>query len=207
METNSTMMDLKNFLACLPGIKPLVTRRMILDGQILSPAQKADLHGRDAYFLDTVLMVGPVAAEAILKAYKAGRLPMIRARQRPSEAPRADAYVAEADRWIAELAEWDRRKRAIEDISLLRPTDLFDYRLLDEIFVRQIGLGRGTLILAGIEVTKSLLEFASNSGKSADWQVSFSWREAEGNSQTITKESRYSSNRRNDAERDWGLPD
>lgn len=105
------------------------------------------------------------------------------------------------------VAERDRRKRAIENISLLGPSDLFDYRLLKEVFVRQIGKGRGTLLLAGTEVTKSVLEFSSNSGHSTDWQVSFSWRGAEGNSQKVTKESRYSSNRRNDAERDWGLPD
>lgn len=201
------MMDLRTFLSCLQGVKPLVCRKLILEGDLLTPSQRKDLHDRDAYFLDTVVVVGPTAGRAILDAYKAGQLPMRRSSEKPSETPKADAYLAESDRWTQEIAERYRLKCAVGDTSLIRSEDLFNYRLLDEVFVRHLGLGRGTLTLAGVQVTKSLLEYRSNSGKSVDWKVSFSWRDKNNQRHTVGKESRYAENRRNDAERDWGLPD
>ena len=72
------MHSLTNFLAGLPGIMPIKARRLILEGDLLSKAERADIQSRDRSFLDLVLEIGPDAAAAILAAYKQGRLPMKR---------------------------------------------------------------------------------------------------------------------------------
>lgn len=70
------MRTLSNFLAGLPGIRPIKARRLILNGDLLSKDERVDIFERDRSLLDTVVEVGPDAAAAILKAYKNGRLPM-----------------------------------------------------------------------------------------------------------------------------------
>ena len=64
---------------------------------------------------------------------------------------------------------------------------------------------RGALEVDGTKVTKSLARHPSNSGKSYDWEVSFSWIDVDGKPRSLTKESRFKDNRRNDADRNWGL--
>lgn len=71
------MRSLADFLASLPGILPIKTRRP-LEGDLLSAAERSG----DRSFLDLVLDVGPDAAAAILATYKSGRLPMKKAQNR-----------------------------------------------------------------------------------------------------------------------------
>ncbi|MDX8461977.1 hypothetical protein [Mesorhizobium humile] len=68
------MRSLTDFLADLPGVMPRNARKLILDGSLLSQAERADIHSRDRSFLDLVLEVGPDAAAAILATYREGRL-------------------------------------------------------------------------------------------------------------------------------------
>lgn len=63
----------------------------------------------------------------------------------------------------------------------------------------------GALVVEGVEVTKSLINYTSNSRKSSDWQVTFSWVDADGVRQSVIKESQYKDNRNNDSDRNWGL--
>lgn len=86
------MRSLTDFLASLPGIMPIKARRLVLEGDLLSAAERADLRTRDRSFLDLVIEVGPDAAAAILAAYKDGRLPMKKG-TRPAAAPEAEAYL------------------------------------------------------------------------------------------------------------------
>lgn len=72
------MRSLTDFLASLPGILPIKTRRARLEGDLLSAAKR----NGDTSFLDVVLEVGPDAAAAILATCKSGRLPMKKARNR-----------------------------------------------------------------------------------------------------------------------------
>jgi len=52
------MLSLTNFLADLPGVMPNKTRRLILEGDLLSKAKRADIHSRDRSLLDLVVEIG-----------------------------------------------------------------------------------------------------------------------------------------------------
>jgi hypothetical protein len=200
----SAMHSLTDFLASLPGIMPIKARRLVLEGGVLSKAERADIYPRDRNWLDLVLEVGPDAAAAILLAYKDGRLPMKRGNT-PTEAPAAGAYLAEGDKLRKQIAERRRREQAVKDPSLILESDLVDHRLIDSVFIANLGTGSGSMVLAGITVHKEVIGYKSNSGKSTGWQVRFDWTGSDGqlrHSETVPPEA---DNRRNDPERDWGL--
>lgn len=70
------MLTLKDFLGLLPGIKPMKTRQLVLEGDLLNEGQRRDIRDRNSSVIDLVVVVGPDAAAAIVAAYKAGKLPM-----------------------------------------------------------------------------------------------------------------------------------
>lgn len=198
------MRSLTDFLASLPGIMPIKARRLILEGDLLSAAERADLRSRDRSFLDLVIEVGPDAAAAILAAYKDGRLPMKKG-ARPAAAPEAEAYLTQGAKHRIQIAERERRERAVKDPSLISESDLTNHRLIDSVFIANIGTGSGSMVLAGITVHKQVIGYKSNSGKSTGWRVRFEWTGSDGqkrHSETIPPEA---DNRRNDPERNWGL--
>tara|TARA_R110002020_G_scaffold25225_7_gene82123 strand:+ start:65 stop:670 length:606 start_codon:yes stop_codon:yes gene_type:complete len=201
------MRSLKSFLGLLPGIKPLKARQLILGGSLLTPEERTDIHERDLSFLDTVLEVGPEAATAIVTAYKAGKLPLQTASLAPSEVLEAEAYLLDAPRLRLEIAERRRLEQAPSDPSVLTEADLDNYRLLDRLFFTLKGKGAGTLVLAGIPVSKRLTNYSSNSGKTSGWRVTFSWTGSDGCPRCLEKVPSEAHNRRNDPERDWGLHD
>ncbi|MDX8465736.1 hypothetical protein RFM26_08575 [Mesorhizobium sp. VK23B] len=130
---------------------------------------------------------------------------MQKASLRPSAVHEAEAYLSEAPRHRQTIAERQRLKRALSDPSVLTESDLENYRLLDSVFFALKGPGEGTLVLAGIQVTKSLAGYSSNSGMTTGWQVTFSWTGSDGRGWLIKKVPSEASNRRNDPERNWGL--
>ncbi|SNB72696.1 MULTISPECIES: hypothetical protein [unclassified Agrobacterium] len=198
------MRSLTDFLAGLPGIMPIKTRKLVLEGGVLSKAERADIYMRERNWLDLVLEVGPDAAAAILSAYKDGRLPMKRGCT-PTDAPGAEAYLAEGDKLREQLAERGRREQAVKNLSLILERDLMDHRLIDSVFIANIGTGSGSMVLAGITVHKQVIGYKSNSGKSTGWRVRFDWTGSDGqprHSETVPPEA---DNRRNDPDRNWGL--
>jgi hypothetical protein len=122
------MRSLTEFLAGLPNIMPIKTRKLVLEGDLLSAAERADLRSRDRSFLDLVIEVGPDAAAAILVAYKDGRLPMKKG-AKPADAPEAEAYLAQGDELRRQIAERERHERAVKDPSLILESDLTNHRL------------------------------------------------------------------------------
>lgn len=199
------MLTLNDFLGLLPDIKPLKTRQLILDGDLLDAGQRRDIRDRNRSVVDLVMEVGPDAATAIVAAYKAGQLPMKTAKTRPSAVPEADAYLDKAPEHRRQIAERERLQQAIKDPSLLTEADLDNYRLLDSLFFAIKGPGSGTLELAGITVTKRITDYSSNSGKSRGWRVWFSWTGSDGRQHALEKVPPEAHNRRNDPERNWGL--
>lgn len=194
------MMSLTDFLGTLPNVMPLKARKLILDGDVLSREERADIHHRESIF-DLVVDLGPDAAEAILAAYRAGRLPLKRG-CKPEAAPRADAYLATSQELRKQLADKRRRAAAIKDPSVLKEGDLSDHRLLDSVFLANHGPGSGTFTLAGIAVHKQVTGYKTNSGKNTGWRVRFDWVGSDGvarSSEVVPPETR---NRRNDLERD-----
>lgn len=69
------MTSLARFLSWLPGLRPVLSRRMILDGA-LGQACLNDLRPARSIYAEPYLAVGPHAAWVIIQAYQAGRLPM-----------------------------------------------------------------------------------------------------------------------------------
>lgn len=200
------MKTLSNFLATLSGIRPIKARRLILDGGLLSENERADIHRRDTSLLDTVLEVGPDAAAAILAAYKAGRLPMQKG-LRPTSAPDAEAYLATSDALRTQIAERRRQENAINDPSLILESDFGNHRLMDRVFFANVGPGAGSMTLAGITVTKTVIGYQSNSGKNTGWRVRLDWIGSDGEARRSESVPPEANNRRNDAARNWGLPE
>lgn len=199
------MQSLTYFLGLLPGVMPRKASEAIYQNEVLSSGARRDIHSRDLNLLDTVMLVGPDAAAELLAAYKERRLPMKRG-AKVQEAPEAEAYVLQAETWRDQIAERRRRDDCLKDITLVRESDFNDNRLMDRIFFAHAGKGSGTLTLAGIQVTKSLRGFSSNSGKTTGWQATFSWIGNDGvrhDSGSALPPEAF--NRRNDEERNWGL--
>lgn len=198
------MLSLTDFISRLPNVLPRKARTVILGGDLLNEEQLRDIFYRSAHMLDMVQVVGPVAAKAILMVYEEGKLPMKKG-AKVSDAPLARAY-ADDPALLAQMEERRRRKDCVKDTSLVRESDFHDNRLLDSIFWQAMGAGEGTLNLAGIDVTKNIRGFRTNSGKNTDYEVSFSWVGSDGvRKQTGTGLPPAAFNRRNDEERDYGL--
>lgn len=196
------MRSLTDFLKILPGVMPRKGYEAVLKGDLLSAAELADVHTRDNLY--ATREVGPDAAAAILAAYRAGRLPM-KARTVPGEAPEAEAYLAQRETLLAQIAERKRRDDALRDPGVVREADFADDRFLDAVFHRHAGEGATSMTLDGILVTKTLARHPSNSGKSHGWAVTFSWTGTDGRRRSSGSQPPEATNRRNDAERNWGL--
>ena len=121
-----------------------------------------------------------------------------------SEAALIDETLAikEAERKVKE-----EREERIKNPQNLSVTD-FTYSLLNDIFFAHLGkcTGQQEMNIGGIPVTKTVLPHRSNSGKSHDFEVVFTFTDENGESQRIIKNSMYAGNRRNDADRNHGLP-
>lgn len=199
------MMSLTDFIDTLPNVMPRKSRKLILEGDVLSRKERADIHHRESMF-DFVVDVGPDAAAAILAAYRGGRLPVNKG-CKPEAAPRAEAYLATSNELRKHIAEKRRRAVAVKDPSVLTEGDLSDHHLLDSVFIANYGPGSGTLTLAGIAVHKRLSGYKTNSGKNTGWRIRFDWVGSDGVARWSEVVPQQADNRRNDPERDWGLHD
>lgn len=198
------MQSLSHLLGALPGIRPRTARKLILEGDLLSTEERADIYSRDHGLLDTVLLVGADAAASILAAYKDSRLPMQKG-VKPTAAPLVEEYIAGSDKIREEVAERKRRERAVKDTSLILERDLVDHSFIDRVFFENIGPGPGSMVLAGITVRKEVIGHKTNSGQNTGWRVRFDWVGSDGqprHSEVVPPEA---SNRRNDPDRNWGL--
>ncbi|MDX8461976.1 hypothetical protein [Mesorhizobium humile] len=123
----------------------------------------------------------------------------------PTNAPDAEAYVATGGVLRQQIAERRRREQAIKDPSLITEADLADHRLIDRVFIENMGRGSGSMVLAGITVQKQVIGYKSNSGKSTGWYVRFDWTGSDGRPRNSEVSPPETDNRRNDANRNWGL--
>ncbi|WP_432343888.1 hypothetical protein WMC41_13465 [Shinella yambaruensis] len=199
------MISLTDFVKSLPGVRPIKARKLILDGDILTSDERRDIftERRGDFFVDCI---GPDAAAAILAAYRTSRLPMDRGTS-ISDTPSAERYLENADALREQIADRRRKEAALKDISFVEERDFQDNRFLDTIFWKQFPKGgEATLVLAGIAVTKTVQSYPSNSGKSRGNEVTFYWTGSDGEKRfSGTGKPPEASNRRNDADRNWGL--
>ena len=96
-----------------------------------------------------------------------------------------------------------------ENISLFPEEEFelfFQGRYLLDAVLSKRKLGSQEVIINGIHISKVVVPYKSNSGKSRDFSIKICWTGFDGKQVTLdVKESRYDLNRRNDSERNWGL--
>lgn len=160
----------------------------------------------------------PSAVAVLIGLYRYGKVPM--SVKAPIEVPQDIVTFSQADeeellRKSVELrtrADQDRQKRAEErnarfsKLGAISEAD-FTYSLLNDLFFFHLGGGGGSLRVGGILVTKHLSRYASNSRKTHDWDVAFTWVGRDGQPKEIRQESQFKNNRSNDEKRNWGLPE
>jgi hypothetical protein len=159
--------------------------------------------------------VTPRGAALLLALYERRALPCRGGLGRPDQ--KLCAYAASEESLVAAALERSAQREAarqrglgfISDPSKL-PEAEFECSILNEIFFTKLGPIRGsaTLTIGGIEVTKSVSVYRSNSGKSQSCDVGFTWTASDGTPRCLEcSRSRYAGNRRNDEKRNWGLPE
>lgn len=217
---------LTKFLATLPGVQPRIAKSWLRDlmveavladkteffvgTELVSMAEGSELFVADDWGTDHV---SPHGAATLIRLYRAGVLPL--KWTKPREVPAEVLSYADSQEALEQKAsEREERRRAEAAAYKAKLTDLasvsegeFSYRLLDDIFWFHIGKGEGTLTIGGLSVDKLLTAYWSNSGKSRDFDVTFTWTSPTQGRQTISKESQFANNRRNDEARNWGLPE
>lgn len=229
-------MKLSVFLKALPHLKPRKATEVLQYWQsdlfeplVMDPDDELELtldigegivltteDFENIFYLDySSREVTPYGASRLLEIYRAGLLPLHK-RCVPAEIP-------------ADLLEYARSKETVADIqskialeaavvaeqysALLSNPDAilpkdFTFSLLNNLFIRHQGFSRGGIMqIGGVTVTKTVTGYFSNSGKSRGWEVVFSWLEENGQPRSLQKSSVYANNRRNDVDRNWGLPE
>lgn len=230
-------MTLFGALKCLPGVMPRKAKeliemaesdrnnRMIVDTGLekkeypyvigntqLTEAEYKEFWIETFTFYGSTIRTSPKGAYFLLKIYQNGDFPM-RKGALVTNAPLLQEYIDREkefeDRFAKAQRARERHKYLVEHPGEIKESD-FEYKLLDDLFFKHCGPANHTsqkMNLDGIEVSKFVTGYRSNSGKSIDYLVVISWVGSDGELHRITKDSLYSENRRNDADRNWGLPE
>lgn len=176
-------------------------------------------HEEENYFGNITICTSPVGAKLVLEMYHNGYLPMkskagvaVPDQKLIDYIAREESYKQDEKVHKVEVRKAiQQQKKAQERINMLieHPETLkesdFTYALLNDIFFHHLGKGSGAMTIGGVDVSKSLDRYTSNSRKSSDCEVTFSWIGKDGERHTITKESKYKGNRISDESRNWGL--
>jgi len=162
----------------------------------------------------SAIKITPEGAEILINAYQNG-LFELQARKCIEAVSDEIFEYSKSKELILEKQKIDATQRAEElkkyQFTIQNPHLVdhksFTYKLLNDIFIKKFGLKGGSysMEVGGILVTKSVNMYTSNSGKSRDSEVTFSWENSQGEIEKLKKQSLYSDNRRSDPERNWGL--
>lgn len=154
--------------------------------------------------------VTPTGASLLIRMYEAGLFELRKKKAGLGDPVELRAYANSLPE-ILEAMRKDEEARQARALLIDQPERIteqdFTYSLLNSVFIRHHGLQGGSIQMriGGLLVTKSVFIYWSNSGKSHDSDVIFSWVSADGTAQKIQKESLYANNRHNDPDRNWGL--
>jgi hypothetical protein len=209
--------------AGLPGVKPRVTLDWLketwadavvkdepnvdIQGVLITTKTLGELFHSNSW--GTGNRVSPAGAQLLITLYEQGTLPL-----KTNAVKQVSAELLDYANSGTQLAELEKSRLAdkalyeekLQNLQLIHESE-FTYQLISDIFWKHLNKGAGGLYIGGILVTKNLVRYASNSGKSQDFSVSYSWVSSLGEHKRLTKDSTYSENRRNDASRNYGLPD
>jgi RHH-type rel operon transcriptional repressor/antitoxin RelB len=160
--------------------------------------------------------VTPEGAALLLRMYKSGCFELDKKREGVGDASKLEAYAASGETLLRQYAQ-DQDLAAQKKAQELRwkehpeelPEDKFTPSLLNDIMWHHGVKGMHvSMEIGGITVTKSVSRHTSNSGKTQDNTVVFRWTGSDGvDHEEFLKKSYFENNRRNDADRNWGLPE
>jgi len=183
------------------------------DLTITEPEFNSMMVSADNDWGDEIDYITPEGAALIVKMYHAGCFEL---NGKPGCTEELEKYAASGEELLAaynEQTEFEAYEKAKEDHWKEHPEELpenmFTASRLNAIMWHHGVKGRHvTMDIGGITVTKSVTSYTSNSGKSSSNTVVLSWTGSDGVSREefLTK-SAYENNRRNDADRNWGLPE
>lgn len=224
---------LNDLLAQMPGTKPRSTKQLIKSWEWktgafgLKPKKAQSVTVGDITLEPEVLFemcysdgsqwgkdaVSPRAAKILIELYLDGHL---ETKSKPASVEAIGHDVIDYANSTLTLKdilsagrEEEARKRTARLESLARPLDQISESEFTETFLHDLfmhhKITNGSLTIAGIKVTKILSQSSSNSGKSHGWNESFTWIGSDGQHHQEGTQSPYDSNRRNDANRNWGL--
>lgn len=223
--------DLLTFTAVaagLPGVKPRATQSWLRElywTALLQDAEFVDVAGLQVPVAEMAQAfvehdsgsfkserVSPAGARLLLRLYRSGKLET-KSKRIAEPTPALLAYC-DSDEQLQDEARRRAEHRAQEEAAfearLANPASIavsdFSYAMLNALFWRH-NIKQGSLLVGEVTVTKSVSQVMSNSGKSVDFDVSFSWTDSTGQLQEIRKPSRFAGNRRNDEKRNYGLPE
>ncbi|OKH86849.1 hypothetical protein [Thalassospira sp. TSL5-1] len=156
--------------------------------------------------------ITPAAAKVLALLYNAGIFKLqksnslIEATSALDDYARSEPVLREAQA-VADaqaMTEKETYNNLLDNPDLITQ-DKFSYPLLDAVFWKHKGPGTHTMQIGGFEVTKRVHTFTSNTGKNRDSEVVISWVDQNGVKRLFKKSSRYSGNRRNNPDKNWGL--
>jgi hypothetical protein len=160
--------------------------------------------------------ITPKGAQLMIKLYEGGAFERYPGKKGLPGEPAAALYeyaaneaelIAKSQARYRENSEWLTKRDAFLDKPESVPESEFTYSLLNALFFKHLGPGSNEMVVGGLRVEKGVTAYSSNSGKTRDSAVVFRWASPDGQLRERLKESAYSGNRRNDADRNWGLPE
>lgn len=158
------MKKLSWILDRLPGVRPRLASVAIKNGAV--PGAMDDMHFLHGD-LGPSMLVGPDAARLIVAAYRRGELPM-EARANPSDAPEADAYLADEARLRAEASKHRSARAASDPFS--------DWRAMEEVFRRAGHPVAAELHVSGVRVER----MTGGERDPRPDRIRFAWADADG---------------------------
>lgn len=164
----------------------------------------------------SAIKITPEGAEILIEIYQKGLFDILARKKLQQVSDEIIQYSQSRDSTLENqriekeirIEEYNNYQELIENPETVNIKD-FSYKLLNDIFIKHFGLkiGSYSMEIAGILVNKSVHMYSSNSGKSRDSNVIFTWINADGQQKEIKKRGLYTHNRRNDPDRNWGLPE
>jgi hypothetical protein len=140
--------------------------------------------------------VTPAGARFLLDLYNKGVLPMNqrKAKTRDYIDPAIHDYIRSEPELLAKSEASAERARLVDaqyqamlDDPAEIPEAKFSYALLNDIFSKRMGTGSGSITIGGFQVIKTVDPCRSNSEKSDDRAIQFSWRSLDGERKCIAK--------------------
>lgn len=237
MQAEFTIMRLRDALKMLPSVKPVSAMKLIdewveealdpcgepgynpdgeplsavVGGKVVLLTELEEVKQEDYL---SAFKTSPKGARLLLSLYADGVLPM----NGPPGDPDARLVSYAADgRAFREVHEAERARARIlreaktallSDPSGVSPESLTPELVNDFFFFhRKNKMGHETMRIGGIEVSRSVRLYKSNSGAHRGYSVELRWTGVDGVEVVHEQNTPYESNRRNDPDRNWGLPE